>query len=270
MKKFYVIGHPVAHSLSPKIHAMFAEQCGEEIDYQSIDFEPGSFIESLGRLRREQNPYGANITLPFKKDAADYCTELTERARVAGAVNTMTFSGHQVFGDNTDGVGFVHDVCGRCGFDFVGKRVLVLGAGGAARGVIAAVRPLGCARITVANRTESRAVSLAEEMGIYAAAFTDLRRGFDIVINATSAGLSGAAPAVPNTIFAEAQLACELTYSQFATPFMRLARDSGCPRVEDGLGMLIEQAAESFRVWLGVPPDTAPVYKALRGAAADF
>ena len=267
MKKFYVIGHPVAHSLSPKIHAMFAAQCGEEIDYQSIDFEPGCFIDSLGRLRREQNPYGANVTVPFKRDAADYCTELTERARVAGAVNTITFSGNQVFGDNTDGAGFVHDVCARCGFDFVGKRVLMLGAGGAARGVIAAIRPLGCARITVANRTESRAVSLAEEMGIHAAALTDLGRGYDIVINATSAGLSGAAPAVPNTIFSDAQLAYDLVYAQYSTPFMRLARESGCPRVEDGLGMLIEQAAESFKVWLGVAPDTAPVYMALRAAA---
>ncbi len=263
MKKFYVIGHPVAHSLSPKIHGMFARQFNIDIDYQPLDIEPGSFIDSVGTLRREQNPAGANVTVPFKQDAADYCTQLTERARVAGAVNTLTFNGNDVYGDNTDGAGFLRDLTGRCGIGLVGKRVLVLGAGGAARGVIAAIRSQGCARITVANRTIGRAIALADEMGVHYAAYTDLADEYEIVVNATSAGLSNAAPAVPNTIFKKCEIAYDLVYSKYGTPFMRLAAESGCGRVEDGLGMLVEQAAESFKVWFGCEPETSSVYKAL-------
>ena len=265
MKKFFLLGHPVSHSLSPRIHGMFAEQCHMQIDYRTYDIEPGGFIDYVGRLRLEENPAGANVTLPFKRDAADYCTEITERARSAGAVNTMTFSGNHVYGDNTDGAGFVNDLTGRCGVSLLGKRVLVIGAGGAARGVLAAICSQGCARITVSNRTIGAAIALADEMGVHYAAFTDLTTGYDIVINATSAGLSNASPAVPGTIFKDCEIACDLFYAKTSTPFMRFASESGCRRVEDGLGMLIEQAAESFHIWLGARPDTKPVYAALRG-----
>lgn len=265
MKKFYVFGHPVEHSLSPRIHAMFGEQCRIELDYRTYDIEPGGFIECVGRLRREESPAGANVTVPFKQDAADYCTQLTERARAACAVNTMTFDGDRVYGDNTDGVGFLHDLTQRCGVAVRGKRILIVGAGGAARGVLSALKGEGCASITIANRTLERAVALAKEMGVASAAFTDLGTGFDVVVNATSAGLSNAAPAVPGTIFKGIEVAYDLFYAKNPTPFMRLAAESGAPRVEDGLGMLVEQAAESFKVWFGARPDTRAVYAALRG-----
>lgn len=264
MKKFYVFGHPVEHSLSPRIHGMFGEQCHIDLDYRTYDIEPGGFIECVGRLRREENPAGANVTVPFKLDAADYCTQLTERARAARAVNTMTFDGERVYGDNTDGIGFLNDLTGRCGVAVRGKRVLIVGAGGAARGVLAVLRGEGCASIIVANRTVDRAVALAKEMGVQSAAFTDLTTGYDVVINATSAGISNVAPAVPSTIFQRAEIAYDLFYAKDPTPFMRLAAESGCTHVEDGLGMLVEQAAESFKVWFGAKPDTRAVYAALR------
>ena len=166
---------------------------------------------------------------------------------------------------DSDGAGFVNDLTGRCGVSLLGKRVLVIGAGGAARGVLAAICSQGCARITVSNRTIGAAIALADEMGVHYAAFTDLTTGYDIVINATSAGLSNASPAVPGTIFKDCEIACDLFYAKTSTPFMRFASESGCRRVEDGLGMLIEQAAESFHIWLGARPDTKPVYAALRG-----
>ncbi len=266
MKKFFVIGHPVGHSLSPRIHSMFARQFGIEIDYRTREFAPGAFIDEMSVLRREENPAGANITVPFKRDAYDYCTELTERAKAAGAVNTMIFDGHKVRGDNTDGKGFVRDVTGRCGFALTGARVLILGAGGAARGVAAAIASEGSAKIVIANRTPEKARALALDLGLEGASFVDLAgQKFDLVVNATSASLDGSAPAVPNGIFSECALAVDLMYGKARTPFMYLASESGAKRVEDGLGMLVEQAAESFMLWFGVIPETAPVFGELRG-----
>ncbi len=265
MQQFFVVGHPVAHSLSPRIHKMFAEQFDLEIGYEAYDIDAGSFIPGMAVLLRERKPQGVNVTVPFKEDAFAYCEEVTDRARLCRAVNTISFENGQPKGDNTDGVGFVRDVMTRCQEPLQGARVLVAGAGGAARGIIAALKPLGCAKIAIANRTPDRAIALGKEMDIEAMSFVDTAAGgWDVVINATSASLTGASPAIPNSAFKDCRLAYDLFYSQEPTPFMRLAKESGVARVEDGLGMLIEQAAEAFRIWLGRSPETASVYAALR------
>lgn len=265
MQQYFVVGHPVAHSLSPRIHKMFAAQFDLDIGYETYDIEAGSFIAGMAVLLRERKPQGINVTVPFKQDAFEYCEEVTERARACRAVNTIVFENGRTLGDNTDGVGFVRDVMTRCAQPLQGQRILVAGAGGAARGVIAALKPLGCAKIAVTNRTLNHAVALGQEMGIEAMSFVDTAAGgWDVIVNATSASLTGASPAIPNSAFKDCRLAYDLFYSQQATPFMRLARESGVKRVEDGLGMLVEQAAEAFRVWLGRSPETASVYAALR------
>lgn len=265
MQQFFVVGHPVSHSLSPRIHAMFAQQVGIDIAYEAYDMPPGTFIESMAELRRLRKPAGVNVTVPFKADAFAYCESLSERAREARAVNTIAFEGGSPRGYNTDGVGFDRDVTRRFNTPLEGARVLVLGAGGAARGILAPLRKAGCAKLAVANRTPAKAQALGRELGIEALSFFDTAGGgWDIVVNATSASLSGAAPAVPNSAFKDCKLAYDLFYSTSATPFMRLAAESSVKRVVDGLGMLVEQAAESFCIWTGRSPDTDLVYRALR------
>lgn len=267
MDKYFVIGHPVKHSLSPEIHKMFAAQFDIEMSYETRDFEPGGFIEGMAVLRREDSPKGANVTHPFKMDAYQYCDEVTPRARKCEAANTLIFDGNRVLGDTTDGKGFVNDVTQRCGASLTGARVLILGAGGAGRGLAAALQEEGCARIYIANRTPERAHSAGAALGCASGSFVDLiSEKFDIIVNATSAAFSGAAPAVPNCVFSECSLAVDLTYAALPTPFMQLAKESGAVRVEDGLGMLVAQAAESFALWTGRMPDTKPVYEKLRAA----
>lgn len=265
MDKYFVIGHPVNQSLSPDIHKMFAAQFDLDMSYDRKDFEPGCFIEGMAVLRREDAPKGANVTHPFKMDAYRYCDEVTPRARKCEAVNTLTFDGGRVVGDNTDGRGFIVDLTRRCKATLQGARVLVLGAGGAGRGLVTALQDEGCARIYLANRTPERAVSAGQALGCSYGSFADLiGERFDIVVNATSAAFSGAAPAVPSSVFAECSLALDLTYSALPTPFMSLALESGAANVQDGLGMLVAQAAESFAVWTGRMPEIAPVYDAVR------
>ncbi len=265
MYQFFVVGHPVAHSLSPKIHALFAEQFDLKLNYEAYDMPTGTFIASMAELVRERKPMGLNVTVPFKEDAFAYCETVTDRAKQCRAVNTILFEDGVSKGDNTDGLGFVRDVTTRCSERLQGARVLVLGAGGAARGILAALKPMGCAKLAIANRTPAKAIALGREMGVDAMSFVDTAaEGWDIIVNATSAGLSGATPEVPNATFKDCRLAYDLFYAQQPTPFMRLAQESGVGRVEDGLGMLVEQAAESFRVWLGRSPETSVVYQALR------
>lgn len=263
MDRFYVIGNPINHSLSPAIHAAFARQFGIEQTYEIRRFD--RFEEDMGALRREMNPAGVNITVPFKRDAFEYCDVLTDRARAARAVNTMSFYDGMATGDNTDGVGFVADVEKRFGFALKGTRVLILGAGGAARGVLAALKDCACAAISVANRTPAHVTDLVTDFGVRPLLFTETAAGgYDLVVNCTSAGLSGVSPAVPNTAFKDAMMAYDLFYAAEPTPFMRLASESGCSKVVDGLGMLVEQAAEAFRLWHGKMPETQSVYEALR------
>ena len=186
---------------------------------------------------------------------------MTPRARKCEAVNTLIFDGNRVLGDTTDGKGFVTDVSQRCGASLTGARVLILGAGGAGRGLAAALQEEGCARIYLANRTPEKAHSAGAALGCASGSFVDLiSEKFDII------AFSGAAPAVPNCVFSECSLAVDLTYAALPTPFMQLAKESGAVRVEGGLGMLVAQAAESFALWTGRMPDTKPVYEKLRAA----
>ena len=260
-ERYAVIGQPVAHSKSPWIHAQFARATQQDIAYDLLEAPVGGFTRAADEFRGGGGK-GLNVTLPFKEDAYQYCTQLSPRARDARAVNTIRF-GTETFGDNTDGVGLVRDLA-NLGADLRGSRVLLMGAGGAARGVVGALVEAGVARLTIANRTESRAREVATRFsGVSASGYEALRPEYEFVINATSAGLAGKSPGVPPDVLARAKLAYDMVYG-VETPFLAAARAAGTA-VCDGLGMLVEQAAESFFVWRSVRPDTAPVLRELRG-----
>lgn len=261
--RYAVIGHPVAHSKSPLIHAAFASQTGQHIEYGRILAPLDGFAETVLRFRTEGGR-GANVTVPFKQEAFRLATHLSARATDAEAVNTLTFDGAAIMGDNTDGTGLVHDILQNVGADIIGRRLLLMGAGGAARGVIRPLLEQGPAALVVANRSVDKAVALQQHFGdIEASGYAALAgREFDIVINATSSGLSDEMPDLPVTVFAPGALAYDMMYGR-ETPFMRFARAQGA-HVADGLGMLVEQAAESFFIWRGVRPDTRPVIAQMR------
>jgi len=257
-ERYAVIGQPVAHSKSPWIHARFAAATRQDVDYGLIEAPLGGF-ERAAEAFRAGGGRGLNVTLPFKEDAFRYCKELSPRARQARAVNTITF-GADVFGDNTDGVGLVRDL----GAELPGRRVLVMGAGGAAQGVVGALLEAGVAALTIANRTEMRAKEIAARFaGVSTSGYAALAPGFDLIVNATSAGLADDAPVLPHGVLAKAKLAYDMVYGR-DTPFLAAARAAGV-RTSDGLGMLVEQAAESFLVWHGVRPETRSVLQELRG-----
>lgn len=260
--RYALIGNPVAHSKSPAIHAEFARATGEDIEYGRIEAPLDAFAREVERFRAAGGK-GLNVTLPFKHEAYRLCARLSERARRAQAVNTMRFA--DSFGDNTDGIGLVRDLVQNLEYDVKNRSVLLLGAGGAAQGVVGALLEAGAARLTVANRTLPKAQALAERFpGISACGYEALAgERFDIVINATSAGLAGAAPALPEGVLRESVLAYDMVYGR-DTPFLAAARKAGA-RAHDGLGMLVEQAAESFFIWRGVRPATRPVLAKLRG-----
>jgi shikimate dehydrogenase len=269
--QYVVIGNPVAHSKSPAIHAQFAAQTGESIAYERLaapldDFAAcvHHFMQSGGR--------GANVTVPFKLEAFALATQLTPRAQAAGAVNTLSFDDGRIVGDNTDGVGLVRDIVHNAGVVLEGRRILLLGAGGAARGVVMPLLAERPQQLVVANRTVARAQELVQSFPaaapvLKAAAFDDLSGQFDVIINATSASLSADLPAVPATLFGPQVFVYDMMYAATPTVFMQWAAQHGA-RVRDGLGMLVEQAAESFFVWRGARPDTAPVYALLRAQLA--
>jgi len=269
---YAVFGNPIAHSKSPAIHAAFAAAAGQAMVYEArlapVDgFAPAiaEFVAAGGR--------GANITVPFKEDAFRLATRLSGRAARAGAVNTLAFDGAEIFGDNTDGAGLVRDITHNLGCPLGGKRILLLGAGGASRGVIAPLLAEKPASLFIANRSADKAVALAAEFSdiapVSAGSFADLAgKSFDLVINATSASLSGAALPLPPGIFAPGALAYDMMYGKGETPFVAQARGQGAARCADGLGMLVEQAAEAFFVWRGVRPETAPVLADLRAQLA--
>lgn len=262
--KYAVVGHPIGQSRSPEIHAMFAKQTRQAMTYERIEFPLDAFEERALALR-DAGYRGLNVTLPFKIDAAKLADDLLPRARLAGAVNTLVFDGDTIVGDNTDGIGFVRDVAERLKFDFSERSVLVLGAGGAVRGVIGALLDSSPRWIAVANRTHQRAEELAEEFGVEAIHLDEIpAEHFDLIVNGTSTGLKHDAPPIDPETFNDCLLAYDLVYAAEPTPFMELARSGGARTVADGLGMLIEQAAESFLLWRGVRPDTAPVYRELR------
>ncbi|MCU0768425.1 MAG: shikimate dehydrogenase [Burkholderiaceae bacterium] len=262
--KYGVVGNPIAHSRSPEIHELFARQTRQRMSYERIE-APLDGFEDRALALRDAGFRGLNVTVPFKIDAAKLADELAPRARLAGAVNTLVFDGDTIFGDNTDGIGFVRDVRERLKFDFSECSVLVLGAGGAVRGVIGALLDASPRWIAVSNRTHQRAEELGEEFGVEAIHLDEIpAEHFDLIVNGTSTGLKHDAPPIDPETFNDCTLAYDLVYAADPTPFMELARSGGARTVCDGLGMLIEQAAESFLLWRGVRPDTAPVYRELR------
>jgi shikimate dehydrogenase len=270
MARYAVIGNPVAHSKSPEIHAQFAAQFGHLMQYERLLAPLDGFAPTVRQFILEGGR-GANVTVPFKLEAYQMATTLTERARLAGAVNTLSFNAGQIAGDNTDGVGLVRDLVDNAGMALRGKRILLVGAGGAARGVLLPLLSEQPAALVIANRTVARAVELvaafsgvkAAQGRLTAASFDALADRFDIVINATSASLGAELPSIPIALLGSGTFAYDMMYGAHDTPFLQLARRQGA-LARDGLGMLVEQAAESFHVWRGVRPDTAPVYAALR------
>jgi shikimate dehydrogenase len=263
-ERYAVFGNPVAHSKSPLIHLAFARQTGQDLTYEAI-LAPLDGFATAAKSFAESGGYGANVTLPFKEDAFRLATRLSERAAAAAAVNTLKFDQGEILGENTDGIGLMHDIRDNLQFSLSGKRILLLGAGGAARGVILPLLAETPASLTVANRTLKKAEDLRDHFSsIEASSYAALSgRQFDLVVNATSTGLSDELPPLPEDIFAEGALAYDMMYGR-ETPFMRFARAHQAT-VADGLGMLVEQAAEAFFIWHGVRPHTAPVIAQLRG-----
>ena len=270
MDRYAVIGNPVAHSKSPLIQEAFARATGQRLRYERLLAPLDGFAATVQTFV-EANGLGLNVTIPFKLQAFALARERSARAQSARACNTLAWRGDHWFGDNTDGAGVVRDLTRNLGETIAGRNVLVLGAGGAARGIAGALlaeRPL---RLAIANRTHAKAIELAAQLErdgpISAAPLGSLSgQQFDIIINATSLGLGTRVPAGlwPHRLFAAQALAYDLIYADHATPFLQWARDEGAARTADGLGMLIEQAAESFYLWRGVRPDTGPVFRMLR------
>ena len=265
--RYALFGHPVAHSLSPRIHAAFARQTGVAMEYEAIDAED---FEAALRAFTAAGGAGANVTLPHKPRAAALCATLSPRARRAGAVNTLVRRGEAWHGDNTDGAGLVRDLTDRRRLDLRGRRTLLLGAGGGARGVAPDLLDAGIRELFVINRTPERADALADALGepgrVHVRYLEDLAAlgEFDLIVNATSATRHGDMPTLPMSLGGPRTLAVDLSYGEAAVPFLAWARVAGCHDAVDGLGMLVEQAAESFCLWHGVRPDTDAVYESLR------
>jgi len=266
---YAVIGNPIEHSKSPQIHAAFARQTGQDIRYERIlgdleEFEADveAFLSGGGR--------GLNVTVPFKERAFRLADMVSGRARAAGAVNTLVVRGTGLYGDNTDGVGLVRDLGCNHMFSFRGARVLLLGAGGAVRGVLHPLLEEGPERLVIANRTASKALALAEaaaDHGEVSGCGLDALPGqrFDLIINGTAAGLTARVPELPDDCLAEGGWTYDMMYGSRPTAFVEWGRAHGAVRALDGLGMLVEQAAEAFYLWRGVRPDTGPVIAMLRG-----
>ena len=264
--KYAVIGNPIAHSKSPQIHAAFAKQTGQNVSYEAV-LAPLDGFEATVRDLIRQGYKGVNVTVPFKFEAFNLCEELTERAKAAGAANTIVFTNGKIKGDNTDGAGLVGDITLNLGLVLQEVRILLLGAGGAAQGVLLPILQQSPEHLVVANRTIEKAERMVSKLVGFthltqASTFGGLEGAFNVIINATSVGLTDTALPIPSTIFADGCLAYEMFYGR-ETPFMAQARANGA-QVVDGLGMLVEQAAEAFYVWRGVRPETAPVIAMLR------
>ena len=270
MDLYAVIGHPVAHSKSPKIHSLFAQQTGEEIEYTAIQAPLGGFQEVTEDFF-ERGGKGLNVTLPFKGEAWQLSAQKTDRAQVAGAVNTLYQQNGQICGDNTDGAGLVRDLMANQNIKLTGKKVLVLGAGGAVRGVLLPLLQQQPATLMIANRTIAKAqqlVQLFADFGnIETLACEELSAPFDLIINGTSASLAGKLPPIPAQVITGTTITYDMMYSSSMTPFNQWAQMQGAATCIDGLGMLVEQAAESFTRWRGVRPDTTPVLQHLREEA---
>jgi shikimate dehydrogenase len=270
--RYGVVGHPVGHSWSPFIHGLFARETGHAMSYRLFDFTPEE-LEPRVRDFFTLGGRGLNVTVPHKVAAVAIAGDLTTRATHAGAVNTLALQKDgTILGDNTDGAGLVRDLCDNLGLVIIRRRILIIGAGGATRGILAPLLGLGPAEIVIANRTPERATDLAAAFArlgaVQGVGIRDVSGSpFDLVINATSASLSGELPAVPESVMGPETVCYDMAYGKTDTPFMRWALNAGCARALQGWGMLVEQAAESFRVWRGVKPATASVLAALKERA---
>lgn len=271
--RFAVFGNPIKHSRSPMIHAAFAGQCDVKLEYRAVRVELNDFQRAVTAFF-DAGGSGLNITVPFKEEAAAMATELTGRAARATAVNTLWRDDAGVLhGDTTDGVGLVRDMVANLGWRIQGQRVLIVGAGGAVRGILEPLMRELPASVHIVNRTVERAETLASEFAVLgkitASGYGDLAADqYDLVINANSAGLSGEMPALPPGILGERSCCYDLLYGAEPTAFMRWAAQNAAWAVSDGLGMLVEQAAEAFYVWHRSRPETQPVIQQLRGVLA--
>jgi shikimate dehydrogenase len=265
--RYAVIGNPIGHSKSPRIHNTFAQATGQSLEYTAIEGNADTFDATVHAFR-ENGGRGMNVTAPFKLQAFGLATDRMERARLAGAANALKFEGDRIYADNFDGVGLVNDIQRNLGVPLAGKRVLMLGAGGAARGAVLPFLAQSPAEYTIVNRDLEKARTLVREAGspanLHALSYRDIAdQPFDVVVNATSACLRGELPPVAPRAFGEGALAYELVYGKGLTPFLRLAQNAGVSRLADGVGMLVEQAAEAFAWWRGVRPDTRSMIASL-------
>jgi len=266
--RYGLLGHPVEHSRSPLIHQLFARQTGQRLTYELIDATPQGF-ETAVLAFSAAGGKGLNVTVPHKQAAFELAREVSAAASKARAVNTLTFGGKALRGDNTDGTGFLRDVTVNQRQPIAGRSVLILGAGGAARGIMGPLLEAGPRELALANRTSERADQIVKQFRAHGKvtpipfAHLDTLAPFDIVINATSAGLKGDAAPFPGTLIGPRSFCYDLVYSLNDTPFVIWARNHGAERAVQGWGMLVEQAAESFHIWRGVRPDTAPILKQL-------
>lgn len=276
LARYCVIGNPIAHSKSPQIHAMFAAQTAQAISYQQQLAGLDGFADCVRELI-EAGYAGANVTVPFKLEAFALAQHLSPRAQAAAAVNTLKFIGGEIHADNTDGLGLVNDIQNHAGLALAGKRILLIGAGGAARGAILPLLEQAPASLCIVNRTADKAQALVQEFAmqrqfaelntgcLQALSYAHLQPEFDLIINASSASLHGDLPPVPEAVLARASLVYDMMYGAELTPFLQQAQRLGAP-VRDGLGMLVEQAAAAFSWWRGVSPQTGPVLRSLRTA----
>ncbi|HEY8569882.1 shikimate dehydrogenase [Microbulbifer sp.] len=267
MDRYAVIGNPIKQSMSPEIHTAFAQETDQDLEYGKLFAEVDGFKAAADEFFAA-GAKGLNVTAPFKLDAFEYAEKLTERARTAGAVNTLALQADgSLLGDNTDGPGLVSDIRNRLGWEIKGKKLLVLGAGGATRGTLLPLLHEQPAQLHIANRTASKALQLAEDFSAYgrlsAGGLEDIPAGFDLIINASAAGLTGERPQIAEAVVGPGCCAYDMVYGAEPTPFMRWAGALGA-ETADGLGMLVGQAAEAFYLWRGVRPQVAPVLAKLR------
>ncbi|WP_174842466.1 shikimate dehydrogenase [Steroidobacter cummioxidans] len=269
--RYAVVGYPIQHSWSPFIHGLFAKQTGQAMSYTRLAVSPENFERDVGAFFASGGK-GLNITVPHKQAANIVTRYRTPRAEIARAVNTLVWRNDGLLGDNTDGAGLVTDLTRNLGFDIAGARILLLGAGGAARGVMGPLLAAAPECIEIANRTEQRAIELAEEFELLGTVrgcvFEDVSDGvFDLVVNATSASLQDDIPPIPRTAIGPATLCYDMAYGKGDTSFTRWSKTAGAGRAETGWGMLVEQAAEAFLLWRGLKPDTKPVLDAIKAQA---
>lgn len=264
--RYAVIGNPIEQSKSPLIHTAFAQVTGQDIEYTKVLGPVGGFAQAVDAFR-SAGGHGMNVTAPFKLDAFAYATDLAPSAQMAGAVNAMKFEGDKVYAENFDGIGLVRDLVHNLGCAVQGRRVLILGAGGATRGALLPLLAQGPSEVVIVNRTVSKAQDLSalarQHQGgavpVSGVGYGEVTGAFDVVLNATSASLSAELPPLPLSAFAPGCLAYDLTYGKGLTPFLQLAQQAGVTHLADGVGMLAEQAAEAFAWWRGVRPDTASI-----------